>query len=207
MKFAVFVSGNGTNLQAIINAVKKGTLKAQLALVLCDNFQAYALKRARKAKIKSVFINPKTYPDRKSYDREMLKYLKQEKIDFIVLAGFMRILSEEFVRKYQGKILNVHPSLLPAFRGGRAIADAFEYGVKVTGVTVHFVDVLVDHGPVILQEAVVVKPNDTLSTLEERIHKVEHQIYPRAIDLFARGRLRLKARKVLVRVRQRSESR
>ncbi len=198
MKFAVLVSGNGTNLQAIIDAVKKKKIRAQLALVICDNPQAYALQRARKAKIKLVFINPQAFADRKSYDREMVKYLKQEKIDFIVLAGFMRILSEEFVRKYQGKILNVHPSLLPAFRGGRAIADAFEYGVKVTGVTVHFVDALVDHGTVVLQQAVAVKPNDTLSTLEKRIHKVEHKIYPRAIDLFARGRLRIRARKVLV---------
>lgn len=199
MKFAVFASGHGTNLQAIIDAVKKGKIKAQLALVISDNPKAYALKRARKARIKSVFINPRVFTDRKSYDRQMLKYLRCEKIDFVVLAGFMRILSEGFVRRYQGKILNIHPALLPAFRGSEAIAEAFKYGVKVTGVTVHFVDVKVDSGPVIFQEAVGVKSDDTLATLAEEIHKVEHRIYPQAIDLFARGRLQIKGRKVLIR--------
>jgi len=198
MKFAVFVSGQGSNLQAIINAVQKGKIKAQLALVICDNPKAYALKRARQANITTVFINPQVFVDRKKYDGEMIKYLQREKIDFIVLAGFMRILSEEFVRKYKGKVLNIHPSLLPAFRGAHAIADAFEYGVKVTGVTVHFVDVQVDHGPVIVQEMVPVKSNDTLSALEKRIHQAEHKLYPKAIDLFARRRLKIRGRKVVM---------
>lgn len=194
----MFVSGQGSNLQAIINAVQKGKIKAQLALVICDNPKAYALKRARQANITTVFINPQVFVDRKKYDGEMIKYLQREKIDFIVLAGFMRILSEEFVRKYKGKVLNIHPSLLPAFRGAHAIADAFEYGVKVTGVTVHFVDVQVDHGPVIVQEMVPVKSNDTLSALEKRIHQAEHKLYPKAIDLFARRRLKIRGRKVVM---------
>ena len=200
MNFAVFVSGNGTNLQAIINAIKKKVIKAHLALVVCDNSKAFALKRAQKANIKSVFVNPKAFADRVSFDKDLITHLKIEKIDFIVLAGFMRIFSPYFIKRYKNKILNIHPSLLPAFKGAHAIKDAFNYGSKVTGVTVHFVDEKVDHGPIIMQEMLVISPKDTLRKLEERIHKIEHKLYPKVIDLYVRGKLRVKGRKVLINV-------
>ena len=191
MNFAVFASGFGGNLQAIINAVKRRQIRADLKLVLSDRADAYALKRAQKANVPTVFIDPKNFKDRESFDRVVVAILKREKIDFVVLAGFMRILSPYFIKTFPNKILNIHPSLLPAFKGARAIQDAFDYGVKATGVTVHFVDEEVDHGAVILQEAVPVSAQDTLDSLEAKIHKVEHRIYPKAIDLFASGKLKI----------------
>ena len=196
MNFAVFASGNGTNLQAIINAVKKGKIKAVLALVVSDNPGAYVLVRAQKAGVKTVVIEPKNFPDRESFDREAVRHLEKESVDFIVLAGFMRILSPFFINQYPHKILNIHPALLPAFKGAHAIKDAYEYGVKVAGVTVHFADDEVDHGPIILQESLKVSRQDTLETLEKKIHALEHKIYPKAIDLFARGKLKVSGRTV-----------
>lgn len=189
MKFAVFVSGNGSNLQAIINAVKQKKIKADLTLVVSDRAQAYALTRAQKAGIESVIIDPKSFPDRESFDREAVRRLQERGVDFVVLAGFMRILSPYFIQSYENKILNIHPALLPAFKGAHAIKDAFEYGVKTTGVTIHLVDEKVDNGPIIMQEAICVTPRDTLASLEKKIHAVEHKLYPKAIDLFARGRV------------------
>lgn len=198
MNFTVFASGGGTNLRAIITAVKKGRIKAHLKLVVSDNPMAYALCRARKAGIKSIVINPKEFPDRESFDCEVIRHLKEQDIDFVVLAGFMRILSPFFIKEYQNRILNIHPALLPAFKGAHAIRDAFRYGVKVMGVTVHFVDVKVDYGPIILQESFPVAQNDTLAGVEKKIHRLEHKIYPRAIDLFARGKLAISGRKVKI---------
>lgn len=195
-RFAVFVSGSGTNLQAIINAVKRGKIPAQIGLVVSDNKKAYALKRAQKANIKTLYVNPKSFPDRKKFDKEVLKHLKKERINFLVLAGFMRILSSVLLKSYPNKILNIHPALLPSFKGAHAIKDAFNYGVKVTGVTVHLVDDKVDHGPIILQEALEVRPKETLASLEKRIHALEHRLYPKAINLFIRGKVRVSGRKV-----------
>ena len=195
MNFAVFASGFGGNLQAIINAVKRRQIRADLKLVLSDRADAYALKRAQKANVPTVFIDPKNFKDRESFDRVVVAILKREKIDFVVLAGFMRILSPYFIKTFPNKILNIHPSLLPAFKGARAIHDAFDYGVKATGVTVHFVDEAVDNGAIILQESILIKPTDTLKSLEKKIHSVEHKLYPKAIDLFARGKLRVRGRK------------
>lgn len=195
-RFAVFASGHGSNLQAIIDAVKRKKIKAQLALVFSDKPEAYALTRARKSGIKTLVIEPKVFLDRESFDREVIKNLREERIDFVVLAGFMRILSSVFISEYRHKILNIHPSILPAFKGGHAIREAFDYGAKLTGVTVHFVDEEVDHGPIILQEAVKIDPKDTLETLEAKIHKAEHKIYPVAIDLLARGKLKMMGRVV-----------
>lgn len=187
MNFAVFASGHGSNLQAIIRAVKAGRIKANLQLVVCDRADAYAIVHAQRAQITAIYINPKRFKTREAFDREVIKFLKREKIDFIALAGYMRLLSGYFVKKYKNRILNIHPSLLPSFKGARAIRDAFNYGVKVTGVTVHFVVKEVDAGPIILQKAVVVKPEDTLQTLEKRIHSVEHVLYPSAIQSFIKS--------------------
>ncbi len=186
---AVFASGRGSNFAAIIKAAKKGKIKANLALLVCDNPQAGALKLAAKAGIKAVLVKK---------EAEIIRHLEKSKIDLIVLAGFMRILSADFVRKYKGRILNIHPSFLPFFKGAHAIKDAFDAGVKVTGVTVHFVDEKIDHGPIILQQAVKVGKKDNLGSLEEKIHKVEHKLYPEAIRLYLAGKLNLKGRKVKI---------
>lgn len=193
---AIFASGNGSNFQAIVDAVRKNKLKAKIKLLVCDDPKAYVLERAKKAKIKTLLIERKDYADKKSFEEEIAKNLEAEKIDFLVLAGFMRILGSELISRYRGKILNIHPALLPAFKGASAIKDAFDYGVKLTGVTVHFVDEKVDNGPIILQEPVKIKEGDILSRLTERIHRLEHKIYPEAIQLFISGKLRIKGRKV-----------
>lgn len=199
MNFAVLASGNGSNLQAIIHAVRSKKIKAKLSLVLSDRADAYALERARKAKIPTAVIIPKNFPDRESFDRMLVEQLRASKIDFVVLAGFMRILSPYFIGSFPNKILNIHPALLPAFKGAHAIKDALAYGVKTTGVTVHFVDEQVDHGAIIAQEPVGILPKDTLEKLERRVHAVEHRIYPKVIASFAAGKLTVRGRAVVVR--------
>ncbi len=194
---AVFVSGNGTNLQAIIDNIANKSLKVRLALVVSDKKDAFALLRAKKAGKKILFLDPKEYGSKESYEKALISFLSKEKVDFIVLAGFMRILSPFFVRKYKNRILNIHPSLLPAFKGGSAIRDAFNYGVKTTGVTVHFVDEEVDHGPIIAQEPVEVLERDTEKSLEAKIHKVEHKLYSQIINRVSRGKYSVKDRKVV----------
>ncbi|MDP2940389.1 MAG: phosphoribosylglycinamide formyltransferase [Candidatus Omnitrophota bacterium] len=198
INIAVFCSGFGSNLQAIIRAVKKEKIKASLSLVLSDNKQAYALKRAKKAGIKTATIDPALFKTLEDFDTEALKYLEQEKIDLIVLAGFMRIISPVLINQYKNRILNIHPALLPSFKGTQAIKDAFDYGVKITGVTVHFVDERMDHGPIILQAPVKIDDNDTLGSLEKKIHKIEHKLYPEAIRLFVEGKLKVEGRGVKI---------
>ena len=198
MNFAVFASGNGGNLQAIINAARAKKIRAHLKLVVSDRADAYALVRARKAKIPTLCLNPKDFADREAFDRAVLERLKGQDIDLIVLAGYMRLFSGHFIRQYADRIINIHPALLPAFKGAHGIRDAFAYGVKVTGATVHFVVEEMDAGAIILQEAVTVSPKDTEASLARKIHRVEHKIYPKAIDLFARGKLKLSGRKVII---------
>ncbi|MFC1753642.1 phosphoribosylglycinamide formyltransferase [Thermoproteota archaeon] len=196
INIAVFCSGNGTNLQAIINAVKTKKLKVNISLVVCDKKNAFALKRARKAGIKSTLVERSSFSSKKTFEEVIMKHLKREKVDLIVLAGYMRILGSGLLSAYKNRIINVHPSLLPAFKGAHGIKDAFLYGVKVTGVTIHFVDEKVDHGPIIMQESLPIYRDDTLATLEKRVHKVEHRLYYKAIALFASRRLKLRGRKV-----------
>lgn len=194
----VFASGNGSNFQAIAEAIKKGIVQANLRLLVCDNSKAFVLERAKKFKVKTFLINPRDYRNKKYFEDEIIRKLKAEKIDLIVLAGFMRILSPYFVHQYKHRIINIHPALLPSFKGAHAIKDAFDYGVKLTGVTVHFVDERMDHGPIILQEPVRVRDKDSLESLEEKIHQLEHKLYPQAINLFLSGKLKLKGRRVLL---------
>ena len=198
MRFAVFISGNGSNLQAIIDAVKSGEIKAELALVVSSNDKAYGLKRAETAGIKTCIFNPKDYTNKQSVDRDIIIKLKEEKIDFVVLAGYMRLLTPYFLKHYPNKILNVHPSLLPSFKGMEGIKDAFTYGVKVTGVTIHFVNDKMDNGPILLQDSIKIYEDDTLASLEAKIHKLEHRLYPKAIAIFVEGRYKIKLRKVHV---------
>ncbi|MGB2660997.1 MAG: phosphoribosylglycinamide formyltransferase [Candidatus Omnitrophota bacterium] len=196
MNIAVFVSGNGTNLQALIDAEKsEGLAGAKIVLVVSDKTEAFAVKRAEKAGIETFVLEAKGFGSREEYDKKIMEKLRASKIELIVLAGFMRLLSDHFVDEYYGRILNVHPALLPSFKGTHGIKDAFDYGVKVTGVTVHFVNKELDAGPVILQSPVQIDEEDTLGTLEEKIHKIEHELYPEAVRLFAQGRLRIEGRK------------
>ncbi|MFA4991271.1 MAG: phosphoribosylglycinamide formyltransferase [Candidatus Omnitrophota bacterium] len=198
MNIAVFCSGNGTNLQAIIDSRKKGLIKAEIRLVVSDARDCYALARAKGAGIKTLVVERKDFKSKKEFEAEILKNLKQEDIGLIALAGYMRILSADFIKEYEHKILNVHPALLPSFKGAHGIKDAFSYGVKITGVTVHFVTSDMDSGPIILQSAVSVLEDDTEETLEEAVHREEHKLYPRAIQLFIDGKLKIEGRKVRI---------
>lgn len=198
MKIAVFCSGNGTNLQAIIDAQKKGYIKGELALVVSDVADCFALRRAEKAGIKTLVVERKNFSSKREFEDAILKNLKQERIGLIVLAGYMRLLSVDFIKEYKDKILNIHPALLPSFKGTHGIRDAFSYGAKVTGPTVHFVTEDMDAGPIILQSPVMVTEDDTEETLAEAIHKEEHKIYPKAIQLFIEGRLKIEGRKVRI---------
>jgi len=196
MNFAVLASGNGSNLQAIIDAIKKKKIRSKLNVVVSDNKNAFALTRALKASISTVVVDPKAFQDRKEMDKTIVKELKRFGVDFVVLAGYMRILSPYFVKAYKEKILNIHPALLPLFKGAHAIKDAFDAGVKTTGVTVHFVDEKVDHGLIVMQESLKIKKGESLKSLEARIHKIEHKIYPKAISFFEDKKLKIIRRKV-----------
>jgi phosphoribosylglycinamide formyltransferase-1 len=198
MNIAVFASGNGTNFQAIIDRARDGYIPAKIALLVSDNMDAYALQRAAAAGIEAFVLGPKGFKTREEYDREVVRKLREKDIGLVVLAGFMRLVSPYFVREYKNKILNIHPALLPSFAGTHGVKDALSYGVKITGPTVHFVDEKLDHGPVVLQEAVTVSDGDTEETLLKRIHEKEYEIYPKAVKLFVEGRLKIEGRKVQI---------
>ena len=198
MNIAVFCSGSGTNLQAIIDARKRGDLTADISLVVSDTPDCFALKRAERSGIKRLVAERKNYATRAEFENAIVKELKKEKIGLVVLAGYMRLLSRDFIKQYEYKILNIHPALLPSFKGTHGIKEAFEYGVKITGPTVHFVTEDMDAGPIILQAPVIVTEDDTEETLAQAIHREEHKIYPRAIQLFVEGRLKIEGRKVKV---------
>jgi len=198
MNIAVFASGRGTNFSAIARAVKKGKIKANLNLLVCDQPGAGVISRARRANVKVVLIKRGDFASKKDFEGRIIEQLKENKIDLVVLAGFMRMLSPDFVSLYKGRTINIHPALLPSFKGTEAIKDAFNYGAKVTGVTVHFVDEEMDHGPIILQKAIEIDETDTLESLEAKIHKAEHRLYPEAVKLFTEGRLKPEGRKVRI---------
>lgn len=198
MNIAVFASGNGSNFAAIAGAIKKGKLRVKLSLLVCDNPSAFVIKRAQRAKVKIALVKREDFPSKADFEKMIIKQLKSNHIGLIIMAGFMRMLGKELLKVYKNRILNIHPALLPSFKGASGIKDAFDYGVKVTGVTVHFVDELMDHGPVILQAPVKIEENDTLASLEAKIHKTEHCLYPLAIKLFAEGRLKIRVRRVEV---------
>ncbi len=196
---AVFCSGRGTNLQAILNATRAGRLRARVALVISDRKDAKALERARRAGVEARAVNPKKYPTRGEYERALIRLCEARHIRLICLAGFMRILSPVFVRHYPHRILNIHPALLPAFPGAHAVRDALAWGVRVTGVTVHVVDEAVDHGPIIVQEALAIRPGESAVSVLARIHRIEHRLYSKAIGLVLAGRVRVAGRTVAIR--------
>jgi len=192
-RLAVLASGEGTNLQALLDDEAVGP---RVALVVSDREGARALDRARDRGVSAVFLDPAVHADRASYDSALLELLTKGSITHVALAGFMRIVGPELVRAFEGRMLNVHPALLPAFPGTSAVADALAWGVKVTGVTVHFVDEEVDHGPVVSQEAIAVSPDDDWDSLEARVHEVEHRLFPAAVAALLDGRLRVEGRVV-----------
>jgi len=196
MNIAVFASGRGSNFSAIVKAVKKGGIKANLSLLLSDNPKAPVIGRAKRAGIKVALIKREDFSTKDDFEARIIEHLEENKIDLIVLAGFMQLIGPGLLKKYKGRIINIHPALLPSFKGTEGIKEAFNYGVKLTGVTVHFVDEEMDHGAIILQKAVRIEENDTLETLEAKIHKIEHLLYPEAIRLFTEGKLKLEGRKV-----------
>jgi phosphoribosylglycinamide formyltransferase-1 len=194
-RIAVLASGAGTNLQALLDDPAVGPM---VALVLSDRREAPALERARHDGVITVFLDPALHPGREAYGGALVAVLEAHDIDIVALAGFMRILSAPAVRAFEARILNVHPSLLPAFPGAGAVRDALAWGAKVTGVTVHLVDEEVDHGPIVFQEAVPVLPEDDEGSVHARIQEVEHRLYPRAVRLLAEGRLKVEGRIVQV---------
>ena len=198
INIGVLASGRGTNLQAIIEAIEDGKIEGEIKIVMSDHPDACALKRAQQYLIDTRYIDFKEFNNREDYDKEIIKTLKEKKIDLVVLAGYMRILSPYFIRTYKNKIMNIHPALLPSFPGLHAQEQAVEHGVKISGCTVHFVDEGIDSGPIILQKTVEVSDDDTAESLAEKILKEEHQIYPRAIQLFSEGRLMIKGRRVFI---------
>jgi phosphoribosylglycinamide formyltransferase-1 len=198
LPLAILVSGNGSNLQAIIDAIESGRLDAEIKVVISNIANACALERCKKHKINSAVHDHKTYASKEEFETAVAQTIIESGAKLICLAGFMKVLSNAFVNKFSGRIINIHPSLLPSFRGMHAQRQALEYGVKVSGCTVHFVDENLDGGPIILQAPVPILPDDTEETLSARILKEEHKLYPAAIQLFAHGRLKISGRRVLI---------
>jgi phosphoribosylglycinamide formyltransferase 1 len=194
----VLISGSGTNLQSIIDAVEAKKLDAQIQLVLSNKADAYGLVRAQNHGIPTEVLEHKGFPSREAYDQTVVDLLRGRGVELVVLAGFMRLLSPVFVKAYSNRIMNIHPALLPAFPGLQGQKKAVEHGVRFSGCTVHFVNEECDEGPIIIQAVVPVFPDDTEETLAARILAHEHRIYPRAIQLYAEGRLHIVGRKVLV---------
>ncbi|TLY20899.1 MAG: phosphoribosylglycinamide formyltransferase [Nitrospirae bacterium] len=203
LRVGVLASGRGSNLQAIIDAIEAGTLTARIAVVVSNKQDAQALERARRHGMPGVFLDPAPYKaradGREAYDRAVLEVLQKHDVELVALAGYMKIVTRVLIAAYPNRIMNIHPSLLPSFPGLKAQQQALDWGVKVSGCTVHFVTEVVDTGPIIRQAAVPVKENDTAETLEARILAEEHRIYPEAIQLFADGRLSVEGRRVRIR--------
>jgi phosphoribosylglycinamide formyltransferase-1 len=194
----VLISGRGSNLQAIIDASEKGKIPAKVAIVISNNPEAVGLERAAKHSIPTAVFEPKNFADKNTYELEIVKVLKQYKVDLVCLAGYMRIVGKVLLEHFPEKMINIHPALLPAFPGLHVQKAALDHGAKISGATVHFVDEGCDTGPIIIQAAVPVLEDDTEETLSARILEQEHKIYPKAIKLFAEGKLKIEGRKVKI---------
>ncbi len=198
MKLAVLASGSGTNLQAIIDDIATGYIPAELKIVLSNKPSAYALTRAQQAGIKTRVVLPEDYASREEFDSELVRILKEHDVEYVALAGYMRMLSKVFLNAFPDRVVNIHPALLPSFPGIHGQRDAVEYGVKVSGCTVHFVDENMDHGPIIAQAPVPVTHLDTEETLKERILEQEHILFPHVLRLIAQGKVEIQGRKVII---------
>lgn len=196
IKLAILASANGTNAQAIIEAVQAGRLDADVRVVLTNKPDAGVIERAHRLGVPVEIVPSKGHRNRAEYDALVVETLKKYDVDTIALAGWMRILSEVFINAYSGRILNLHPALLPSFKGATAIVDAYEHGVRITGCSVHLVTLELDAGPVIIQAAVPV--NGTVDELEAQIHRMEHRIFPQALQWYAEGRVSTTGHKVFV---------
>jgi phosphoribosylglycinamide formyltransferase-1 len=201
IRLGVLVSGSGTNLQAILDACAAGEIAADVAVVISNKADAYGLDRARLAGVPAAHVDPAAFADRAGYDHAVREALDRARVDYVVMAGYMKLLGTEVLDAYPMRVLNIHPALLPSFAGAHGIRDAFDHGVKVTGVTVHFANAVFDEGPIIAQEAVPVLEDDTIESLESRIHAVEHVLYPRVLAAVAEGRVIVDGRRVRVRSR------
>lgn len=189
LNIGVLVSGSGTNLQAILDEVATGGLPVRVSLVVSSRPDAYGIKRAEEAGIPTLVMNREKYADREAADQEIVDALKAAGAEYVVMAGYMRMVTPVMLNAFPDRVINLHPALLPSFKGAHAIEDAFNAGVKVTGVTVHLANEEYDKGPIIAQRVVVVREDDTVDTLEARIHEVEHILYPEVLRLFAEGRI------------------
>ncbi len=194
----MLISGSGTNLQAIIDASESGALDARIAVVISSHEAAAGLERARRHGIDAMHVDRGAFDSGSAYNARLLDEFQSRGVDLVVMAGYMRLLGKEVLDAYPNAVVNIHPALLPGFVGANGIRDAFEYGVKVTGVTVHFANEVFDEGPIIAQESVRVAEDDTLASLEAKMHEVEHRLYPAALQLIAEGRVSVEGRRVRI---------
>ncbi|MDI9607095.1 MAG: phosphoribosylglycinamide formyltransferase [Atribacterales bacterium] len=197
-QIVVLVSGRGTNLQALIETTQNGYIPGKISLVVSDNPQAFALERARRASIPTLVLDYDSFPHKRAYEDALFQVLEKEDPQLICLAGYMRIVGKRIIMRFRERIINIHPSLLPAFPGLEAQKQALEYGVKISGCTVHLVDEGMDTGPIILQASCPVEDEDTVESLSERILQYEHQIYPQAVKLFLEDKLNVIGRRVFI---------
>lgn len=198
IRLGVLISGSGTNLQAILDASAEGRLDADVVVVIANHDKAYGLQRARKAGIPAVWVDRAAYRSTTEYNDRIRDTLLEHSVDVVAMAGYMRLLGPQVLDEFPNRVLNVHPALLPAFAGASGIRDAFEYGVKVTGVTVHFANENFDDGPIIAQEVVEITPEDTIESLEAKVHEVEHRLYPEVLQLMTEGRIAIEGRKTRI---------
>lgn len=194
LRVGVLISGGGTNLQAILDASSERTLDADVVVVIANHEAAYGLERARKAHVPAVWLDRTAYDTFSGYNHAIREALEAHEVDLVVMAGYMRLLGKEVLDAFPNRVLNIHPALLPSFPGASGIRDAWDYGVKVAGVTVHFANEKFDEGAIIAQQAVTIEPADTLETFEAKIHEVEHRLYPQVIQWIAQGRVVLDGR-------------
>jgi len=200
LKIAVFASGSGSNFQALVEAIRGQGIPATVSLLVCDKPGARVVQRAESLGVPTHLFNPKSYETREAYEAEIVDRLRAEGVELIVLAGYMRLVTATLVEPFYGRMINIHPALLPSFPGVRSVRQALEYGVKLTGVTVHFVDGGMDTGPIIAQKAVEVREEDTEDSLGERVHAIEHELLPQTVRWIAEGRVTLNDRKVSIRL-------
>jgi phosphoribosylglycinamide formyltransferase-1 len=197
-RFGVLISGSGSNLQAILDACAAGDIAGEVAIVISNRADAYGLVRAELASVPTLHLDPKTFATRDAYDHALRLALDEAAVDYVVMAGYMKLLGVEVLDAYPQRVLNLHPALLPSFPGAHGISDAFNAGVKITGATVHFANEVFDEGPIIAQRPVPILEDDTVDTLEERIHEVEHALFPEVLAAIAEGRVTVRGRKVHV---------
>jgi phosphoribosylglycinamide formyltransferase-1 len=198
LKLGVLASGRGSNFQSIIYEIEAGSLNASIRLLITDNPDAYAIERSKKHSIEYLYLNPRDFKSKNNFYTSIAAELVKRDVDLVILAGFMRIVGKPLIEAFPNRIMNIHPALLPAFPGLHSQKQAVEYGVRVSGCTVHFVDEGMDTGPIIIQAAVVVSPDDTEDTLSERILRLEHKIFPYAIRLYSEGRLYVDGRTIKI---------